>query len=87
MNHTWSFGGDSAGHDVNSTFLQPFVAYQTRSHTTYGFNAESSYDWVTQLVRIAGAPISFQAGWRYYAAKPPEGPHWGLQFTATLVFR
>ena len=99
MNHTWSFAGDSAGHDVNSTFLQPFVAYQTRSRTTYGVNAESSYDWngdqwavpinlqVTQLVRIAGEPVSFQIGWRYYAEKPPDGPDWGLRFTATLVFR
>jgi hypothetical protein len=28
---------------------------------------------VTQLVRIAGEPISFQIGWRYYAEKPPDG--------------
>ena len=99
MNHTWSFAGDSAGQDINSTFLQPFVAFQTRRHTTYGVNAESSYDWnndqwtvpinlqVTQLVIIGGTPVSFQFGWRYYVQKPAEGPDWGLRLTATLVFR
>jgi hypothetical protein len=31
-------------------------------------------------------PVSFQGGWRYYAARAAEGPRWGLRLTATLVF-
>jgi hypothetical protein len=98
VSQTWSFAGSDERDDLSSTFMQPFVSYQTRSHTTYGFNLESSYDWeneqwivpinlqVTQLVRLGTMPVSFQGGVRYYAATPADGPTWGLRFTATLVF-
>jgi len=96
--HTWSFAGEGARQDVNSTFLQPFLAYQTKTHTTFGMNLESSYDWegkqwtvpvnlqITQLVKIGKMPVSFQVGGRYYVDKPSGGPDWGLRFTVTLVF-
>lgn len=96
--HTWSFTGESARQDVSSTFLQPFLAYQTKTHTTFGMNLESSYDWdgkqwtvpinlqITQLVKIGKMPVSFQLGGRYYAEKPSGGPDWGLRFTVTFVF-
>ena len=98
MSHTWSFAGESGRQDVSSTFLQPFVAYQTRTHTTFTINSETTYDWenkewtiplnalITQLVRIGKMPVSFQFGGRYYAEKPSGGPDWGLRFTVTLVF-
>lgn len=98
MSQTWSFAGNGDRDDLSSTFLQPFLSYQTKSHTTYGFNLESSYDWeneqwtvpinvqLTQLVRLGQMPVSFQGGVRYYAAAPAEGPSWGLRFTVTLVF-
>jgi len=72
--------------------------YTTKSHTTFGFNTESTYDWeneewtvplnlfVTQLVKIGKLPVSFQLGARYYAEKPSGGPDWGLRFTVTFVF-
>lgn len=97
-NQTWSFAGNNERDDVSSTFMQPFVAYQTKSHTTYGFNLESSYDWkneqwvvpinlqVTQVTRVGKMPVSFQGGVRYYAETPVEGPTWGLRLTVTLVF-
>jgi hypothetical protein len=98
VSQTWSFAGNEDRDDVSSTFLQPFISYQTPSHTTYGVNLESNYDWeneqwlvpinlqVTQLVRLGKMPVSFQGGVRYYAAAPADGPSWGLRFTATLVF-
>jgi hypothetical protein len=98
MSHTWSFAGDDSRQDVSSSFLQPFLAYQTRTHTTFTINSESAYDWeneewtvpfnamITQLVRIGRMPVSFQFGGRYYADKPSGGPDWGLRFTMTLVF-
>ena len=98
MSHTWSFAGESSRQDVSSTFLQPFLLYQTKMHTTFGVNTESTYDWeneqwtvpinlqITQLVKIGKMPVSFQIGGRYYAEKPSQGPDWGLRFTITLVF-
>jgi hypothetical protein len=98
MSHTWSFAGESSRQDVSSTFLQPFLAYQTKTHTTFTINSESGYDWendqwtvplnamITQLVRIGKMPLSFQVGGRYYAEKPSGGPDWGLRFTVTFVF-
>ena len=61
-------------------------------------NTESTYDWsnsqwtvpinatVSQLVKIAGKPVQFQLGARYYAEKPGDGPDWGLRFAVTFLF-
>jgi len=45
-NHIWSYAGDADRADVNSTFLQPFIAYTTKDAWTYTLNSESTYDWV-----------------------------------------
>lgn len=80
--HVWSYAGESGRQDVNSTFLQPFLSYTTKKHTTFSLNTESTYDWansqwtvplnlaVAQLVRIGKQPVQFQLGVRYYAEKP-----------------
>jgi hypothetical protein len=98
VNHIWSFAGHENRQRLSSTFLQPVLSYTTKTHTTFGVNTESSYDWVntqwtvplnafvTQLVKIGKTPVSFQFGGRYYADKPSGGPDWGLRFTVTLVF-
>lgn len=97
-NQIWSFAGDAGRQNINSTFLQPFLAYTTSKQTTFTVNTESSYDWVagqwtvpvnwmvSQLVKIGKMPVNFQAGVRYYAAKPEGGPDWGLRFTITFLF-
>jgi hypothetical protein len=97
-NHLWSYAGEDDREDVSATFLQPFVSYTTRTYTTPGLNTESVYDWkhsqwtiplnasVTQLLKIAGQPVSFQVGGRYYAEAPTGGPDWGLRFVVTLLF-
>ena len=96
--HIWSYAGDESRQDISSTFLQPFLAYQTKTHTTFTLNSESSYDWenkqwtvpintmVSQLVKIGKLPVNFQIGARYYADKPSGGPDWGLRFAVTFVF-
>jgi hypothetical protein len=97
-NHLWSFAGSSHRTHVSSTFLQPFVAYTTKTYTTFTLNTESTYDWaagqwtvplnpqVSQLLKIAGHPISFGVGGRYYATRPDDGPIWGLRFVVTFLF-
>jgi len=62
-----------------ATSLQLFVSYSTKTHTTFGLNTESAYDWehsqwtvpinltVSQLLKIGG-------------------PDWGLRLTVTFLF-
>jgi hypothetical protein len=97
-NHIWSYAGKSDRSDIDATFLQPFLAYQTKSYTTLGVNTESTYDWkskqwivpvnlsVSQMLKIGGMPISFKVGGRVYADKPDGGPDWGLRFGVTFLF-
>jgi len=96
-NQIWSFAG-WGDKDINATFLQPFVSFTTKKHTTFAVNTESTYDWtasqwtvpvnfaVQQLVKIGKQPVAFQVGYRYYADKPVGGPDWGLRFTVTFLF-
>ena len=97
-NHLWSFAGSSHRANVNATFLQPFLAYTTKTYTTFTLNTESTYDWaggnwtvplnpqISQVLKIGGMPISIGAGGRYYAAAPAGGPLWGLRFVVTFLF-
>lgn len=96
-NHLWSFAGDGDRKEVNATFLQPFLSYQTKTKTTFGVNMEATYDWtegqwvmpvngfVSQLVRIGKMPVSFSLGGRYYADGPSGAPEWGVRLVVTLV--
>ncbi|MBI5503502.1 MAG: transporter [Deltaproteobacteria bacterium] len=96
-NHIWSYAG-WGDHSVDSTFLQPFASFTTKTYTTFGVNTESTYDWhaeqwtvplnfmISQLVKIGGEPIQFQVGYRYYADGPSGGPDWGLRFAVTFLF-
>ena len=97
-NQIWSFTGQQDRKEVNASYIQPFVAYTTKTYTTFAINSESTYDWqaeqatvpmnfmVQQVLKIAGKPIAFQAGYRYYINKPDGGPDWGLRFTITFLF-
>ncbi len=97
-NQIWSFTGQQNRNEVNAAYVQPFVAYTTKTYTTFAVNSESTYNWqaeqatvpmnfmVQQVLKIAGHPIAFQAGYRYYINKPDGGPDWGLRFTITFLF-
>lgn len=97
-NQVWSVTESEHSKTINSTFLQPFVAYTWPTATTLTLNTESSYDWtdeewtvpinlmVSQVLRLGKLPISLQLGGRYYAEAPEDGPEWGMRFTFTLLF-
>jgi hypothetical protein len=97
-NQIWSVGGDNNEQNINSTFLQPFVSYTTKMHTTFGINTESTYDWqnpqwtvplnltVSQVLKIGKQPVSIQIGGRYYAERPNGGADWGLRAVFTLLY-
>lgn len=96
-NQIWSYAGWS-DQTINATYLQPFVAYTTKTYTTFAINTESTYDWtdsqwtvpvnimVQQLLKIGKQPVAFQFGYRYYAQRPLGNPDWGLRFTITFLF-
>jgi hypothetical protein len=96
-NQIWSFAGWS-DENISATFLQPFLTYTTKKHTSFTVNTESTYDWnhsrwtvplnfgIQQLLKIGKQPIAFEVGGRYYAERPAGGPDWGLRFTITLLF-
>ena len=44
-NQIWSFAGEGSRPDVSAMFLQPFLAFTTKKHTTFSLNTESTYDW------------------------------------------
>ena len=98
-NHIWAAGGNGSRNNVSATFLQPFVTYTTKTHTTFSANTESTYDWkneqwqvplhvaVAQLFRIGTQMLQFQVAGRYWAEAPDNGPEgWGLRLQLTLLF-
>lgn len=95
----WSVAGHKDRADVNSTFIQPFVAYTTKSAWTYSLDTESAYDWVgkqwsapihfelTKVVRFGRQPVSVGAALRCWAATPSGGPQaCGFRFIVTPLF-
>lgn len=85
-NHIWRVAGGSGRPKVNSDFIQPFIAYATKSAWTFTFNTEATYDWtgnawsmpihaqVSKLVKVGRQPISFAAALRCWATSPVGGP-------------
>jgi hypothetical protein len=98
-NHIWSYAGDDARAEVDSTFLQPFISYTTPDAWTFGLNTESTYDWTarewsvpinltaTKLTKIGDQPVSLGGGIRYWADSPDTGPEgWGARAIVTFLF-
>jgi hypothetical protein len=97
-NHIWSFAGSDSTANVNATFLQPFISYTFKTHTSITLNSETTYDWneseaivpvnllVSQILKIGKLPVSIQAGPRYYAEGPSGNADWGFRFDFTLLF-
>lgn len=98
VNHLWSFAGEDERDEVNQTFLQPFISYNTKAATTYSLNAESSYNWTTQtwsvpinasvsqLYTFGKQRVSVAAGAKFYLTDEVGAPDWGLRVTATFLF-
>jgi hypothetical protein len=98
-NHIWSFAGPRDRTDINSTFIQPFISYNTPTAWTFTLQTESTYDWegdqwqipvaamVSKVTKIGDQLVQFQAGPRYYAASTTGGPDgWAFRFNVVLLF-
>jgi hypothetical protein len=101
INHVDSFAGQSNREYVDSTFVQPFLAYTTKTYTTFTINSEATYNghtgptegWTTpinlmvaQLVKIGGHPVQFQLGYRKYVTNPTDTPEHGFRAAVTFLF-
>lgn len=98
-NHIESFAGDHDRAEISATFLQPFLSYVTKAHTTIAINTESTYDWegeqwsvpvnvtVAQLLKAGSQIMQLQVGARYWLDSPHNGPEgWGLRAGVTFLF-
>ena len=102
MNQLWSVAIEEHRSSFSSMFLQPFLAYTTKTHTTFTLSTESTANWnnapgdakwtvplilqVSQILKIGKQPISIQVGGKYYADSPRYGPDWGVRFNFTLLY-
>jgi hypothetical protein len=97
-NYLVSVAGDDDRADVDSTFIQPFLAKAFPGGRTATINLESSYDFegkhwnvpvnlmYSKVTKIGNQMVSFAGGARYYLETPPGGPDWGLRFVVTLLY-
>ena len=85
--------------DLNTTFLEPFLAYTNSKQWTFATFTESEYDWtvdewsvpitaqVSKLLRVRGKlPLQITSGVTYWAESPQGGPDgFGVRLQATVV--
>jgi hypothetical protein len=102
MNQLWSVVIEEHRKSVSQLFLQPFVSYTTKTHTTFTVSSESTANWnntpgdakwtvpllfqISQVLKIGKQPVSIQVGGKYYADSPRYGPDWGVRFNFTLLY-
>ena len=98
-NHIWSYYGSDTRDDISNSFIQPFLSYTSPTALGVALNTESTYNWetedwsvplnlmVSQMVPIGKMPVSFQAGVRYWADSPENGPEgWGFRVAMIMIF-
>ena len=101
FNQLWSAAKDENRSDFSQMFLQPFMAYTTKMHTTFTLSSEMTANWkaasgdqwtiplifaISQILKIGKQPISIQIGGKYYADTPRYGPDWGVRLALTLLY-
>jgi hypothetical protein len=98
-NHIWDVAGDDDRGDVNASFFQPFIAYNTPSATTFALNLEITQDWenddaqvpinlmANQILKFGSQLVQVGGGFRYWLESQENGPEgWGLRFNFVLLF-
>jgi hypothetical protein len=100
-NQLWSVAEEENRSAFSQMFLQPFIAYTTKTHTTFTLASEMTANWraadgnewtipivfsISQIMKIGKQPVSFQIGAKYYPESPRNGPDWGVRFAFTLLY-
>jgi hypothetical protein len=102
MNQLWSVYTEDHRKTFSQLFLQPFIAYTFKTHTTFTLSSEASANWnndpgdakwtvplifqISQILKVGKQPISVQVGGKYYTDSPRYGPDWGVRFNLTLLY-
>jgi hypothetical protein len=102
MNQLWSVAIQEDRQSFSQMFLQPFLAYTLKTHTTFTLSTEATANWnntpgdakwtvplifqISQILKIGKQPVSVQIGGKYYADSPRYGPDWGVRFAFTLLY-
>lgn len=100
-NNLWSVAGAEYRPEINSLFVQPFVAYNTKGGLGIGASSENSYDWrgkklvsgliafnLTQVFKFDAKQIASLglSPVYYYSNESVNKPEWGARVVVTLVF-
>jgi len=98
-NQLWSVAGSDDRADISATFVQPFLAYTTKTAWTFTANSESTYDWenddwsvpvnlqAAKVTRWGHQLVSLGGGIRYWVTTPDSGPEGiGLRGVLTFLF-
>jgi hypothetical protein len=97
-NHLWGISNNGTHEDVDTTFVQPFLAKATGGGATFSVNFEATHDWkgrdwtlplnliFTKVTRVGPQLLSVGGGARVYLDAPPGGADWGLRGVVTLLF-
>ncbi len=99
-NQLWSVGSNPHQGDVNAMYLQPFITYTTKKHTTYALNSETTCNWnlhgnqcavpinlmATQLLRVDHQLLQVGLGGRYYVSRPDGTAQWGIRAQLIFIF-
>ncbi len=99
VNHIWDVGGNGDRSDINSTFIQPFLVYNTATAMSIALNTETTYDWesdqasvplnlnVSQVLHFGPQLVQLGVGVRRWLDSPNNGPSgWGARFNFVLLF-
>src|SRR5437867_4375488 len=102
MNQLWSVYTEDHRKTFSQLFLQPFIAYTLKTHTTFTLSSEASANWnntpgdakwtvplifaISQILKMGKQPISLQIGGEYYTDSPRYGPDWGVRLNVTLLY-
>lgn len=96
-NHIISIAGSVTRQDVNSTFLNPFLAYNWKSGAGATLNIEYTRDWENELsvlvvhplfsgvTKFGSQTVSLSIGPRIHLA-PDNHPAYGVRAAVTMVF-
>jgi hypothetical protein len=99
-NELWSFSGDKNRDDVSQLFVQPFLAFTTKTLWTVSLSSESTANWeadgadrwtvpvilsAAKLSSFGTFPASYQFGAGVFVAKPEDGPEWKARFAITIL--
>lgn len=99
VNQVWSVGGNENRKAVSQMFLQPFMAYNTKSLWTITLQSETTANWeaesdkwtvpvnliFSKLSSFGPFPASYSFGAGVFVAHPEVGPTWKLRGAITIL--